>query len=278
MRFGAFSGIEDAKEMDYGCLSYGFSGMDKGLLIRELPFEAKVFGGPYEEIIKFARENGKAAKAAVVMTDGAGGENGFVKAVSSALDCPVAGGGAARPEGVTGEGLFKRRGEADICLLFGDTEVRAVVKNIHTHVLEECDLEYEDPRILKKINGEDASLFLRKKKEEYSFTAGDFEHMTLSTLEGVNAHMSEDDGIIRSGRDIEKKMLLRYVAADEVQKEMEDFYRENDNSLVFGCAGLKGITPERFSCGSLGMFLFGEICALGEYSEFGNLMLSKIVY
>jgi len=281
MIFAGYTEKTETEGIDYGCLTYGFSDCNEGVRTADLPYTQKVFGGTYDEIIAFAEKEGSQARAAIVMTDGAGGENEFVLRLSKKLKCPVVGGGAARAFGKSGDGLFggpvsSAAKQADICLLFGDTPVQSAMFNIHTHIVGECTLELDGPRILKKIDGEDAAQFLRAKKEELGFAEQDFEHLTFSSLAGVNAHLSEDGGIIKSGRDLDEKMILRYVTADEVQGRMEEFYNEKPNSLVFGCAGLKGITPDAFECRNTGLFLFGEICALDGVSEFGNLMLSRI--
>ena len=100
--------------------------------------------------------------------------------------------------------------------------------------------------------------------------------MTLSTYENMNVHLNKEDGIhIKSGRDLEEKMLLRYVASENVQIRMESFIQE-DNAIVFGCAGLRGIMDHTFSCNNLTAFLFGEICTVNGHGDFGNLMLSKL--
>jgi hypothetical protein len=55
-------------------------------------------------------------------------------------------------------------------------------------------------------------------------------------------------------------MYLRYISQNEVQGEIQEFYDDKD-AVIFGCAGL---------------FMFGEVCTVNGYSDFGNLMLSKL--
>ena len=59
-------------------------------------------------------------------------------------------------------------------------------------------------------------------------------------FDGVNAHLSVQNGEIVSGRNLEEKMQLRYIRPEEVQHAVNEFYQEPD-SLVFGCAGIKGM-------------------------------------
>ena len=100
--------------------------------------------------------------------------------------------------------------------------------------------------------------------------------MTLSNLNNVNAHLSEVNGEIKSGRDLSTNMLLRYVEHKDVYSAMHEFYDDPD-AVVFGCAGLSGLLDQPLDTPSLGLFLFGEVCTVNGTAEFGNLMLSKLV-
>ena len=57
---------------------------------------------------------------------------------------------------------------------------------------------------------------------------------------------------------------------------MQAFY-DDENAIVFGCAGLSGLLTKPLTSSSLGLFLFGEVCTVDGVAEFGNLMLSKLV-
>ena len=93
---------------------------------------------------------------------------------------------------------------------------------------------------------------------------------------GDNAHLSCVDGVIKSGRDVNETMLLRRVDHAKVYDAMRAFYDDAD-AIVFGCAGLSGLLDKPLDTDSLGLFLFGEVCTVNGISEFGNLMLSKLV-
>ena len=71
-------------------------------------------------------------------------------------------------------------------------------------------------------------------------------------------------------------MLLRYVVHEDVYEAIRSFYDDPD-AIVFGCAGLSGLLDKPLDTTSLGLFLFGEVCTVDGISEFGNLMLSKLV-
>ena len=105
--------------------------------------------------------------------------------------------------------------------------------------------------------------------------ATDFEHLTLTTENGVNAHLSFDGTHIKSGRDLTETMVLRAVSHENVYRRMRAFY-DDPQAVVFGCAGLSGLLDKTLDTPSVGLFLFGEVCTVDGKGEFGNLMLSKL--
>lgn len=151
----------------------------------------------------------------------------------------------------------------------------AVTKCIYTDILEECTVTTADPRTILTINGVDAAVFLAEKRQQLGLVDTDFEHLTLSDMNGVNAHLSSDNGIIKSGRDVCEKMLLRYITHEQVYNAIEEF-NDDENAIVFGCAGLSGLLDTPLETNSLGLFLFGEVCTVNGKAGFGNLMLSKL--
>ena len=263
----------------FGSMTYGFPDTDVySDEIRYFPnMEGECLYGSYAACLGIARSVGKNAKAAIVFTNNRGGENDFLNNLSKILSCPVAGGGAAVGDDPSVGSLPVNDAQAGIFLITDpDVRIKADFENIHRHIIGECDLGFTDPRILDTVNGENASDFLRKVKGEYGFSENDFEHITFSTLEGINAHLNKSDGVnIRSGRDLQPKMILRYAEADEVQKRIELFYGEKD-AILFGCAGLRGIMEHSFDAAGFGGFLFGEICTVNGHADFGNLMLSRL--
>jgi len=146
----------------------------------------------------------------------------------------------------------------------------------HDHILGEVKLSLADERTILTINGEDAAKFLSDRRKELGLADTDFEHLTMSDMRGVNAHLSCVDGVIKSGRDLNETMVLRHVTHDKVYDTMRAFY-DDENAIVFGCAGLSGLLDQPLDTTSLGLFLFGEVCTVDGTAEFGNLMLSKLV-
>ena len=239
---------------------------------KERPHAIKV-NGTYSECLRSIPYGNY--RAAILLCGNAGGENEFLANLQDKLQCPIVGGGAAM-DGSRG-GLIAGGGEASILLIDDDTyEVQTSVKNIHDQVLGSGEVAFDDPRIIKTINGEEPAGWLKRQKEKLGISETDFEHFTLSDDLGVNAHLSRNGQMIVSGRDLEREMLIRYVRKADVYKSVYDFYNDTEDAIVFGCAGLKGITGELPPVKSLGLYLYGEICMVGNQSVFGNLMLSKL--
>ena len=278
MKIQFYTPAAKAKAYGFGCASFGFPHAEDPADIQTVEFPSDVNGdlicGTYEECLAKIPE--KAYQVAIVVLGNAGGENAFIHSLQQKLNVPIVGGGAAINP-VTGEkGLITGGAEAAVFLMddprYG---VEICCENIHHDVLGEHSVTFTNPRQADTIDGVDAVAWLAAKKAELGIVPEDFEHLTLSDENGINAHLSLVDGKICSGRDLTEKMLLRYVPADKVYERMQAFY-DDENAMVFGCAGLKGILPKSMTGKSTGLFLFGEVCTKNGKSEFGNLMLSKL--
>ena len=269
------------KAQGFGCASLGLAGICGNdihhVVTDSRILEATELTGTYEQILDGAKNISQPVQAAIVLFGNAGGENVFLAKLQQLFHCPMVGGGAAI-DGATGrKGLIPGGGEAAV-LLITDERYTYETKTqcIHDRVLERCDLTLEDPRTAKTINGEDAATFYCKKRKELGLAETDFEHLTLSDVHNVNAHLSISDGKLKSGRDLRDTMLLRYVDHSKVYDTMRAFYDDPD-AIVFGCAGLSGLLDKPLDTKSLGLFLFGEVCMADGFAEFGNLMLSKLI-
>jgi len=278
MRIHFYTPACGANDEQFGAASFGFVGAEDENRKTEQVFPIDIKGdfifGTYEECLQ--QVAAKPYQAGIILTGNAGRENAFVKALSEKISIPLVGGGAAiNPE--TGEkGLISGRGDAAVFLILDDRyQISVETKNIHEDVLSTHSISFTNPRIIDSIDGQDASQWLKKEKEKHGLEPTDFEHLTLADMYGINAHLSEIDGKIHSGRDLMPEMVLRYVHPKAVHNRMETFYND-PNAIVFGCAGLKGILSAPLKASGLGLFMFGEVCTVNGISGFGNLMLSKI--
>ena len=265
----------------FGCASLGLPGLcandENRVITYPKELESVVLTGSYEQILQDAAAVTKPVQAALVVFGNAGGETAFMTDLQKIIKCPMVGGGAAI-DGATGRaGLIPGNGPAAV-MLITDTRYafRAVTENIHDEILAEVKLTTADPRTILTIDGVDAAEYLSARKKEFGLPETDFEHLTISDMLGVNAHLSCANGVIKSGRDVNETMLLRRVDHAKVYDAMRAFYDDAD-AIVFGCAGLSGLLDKPLDTDSLGLFLFGEVCTVNGISEFGNLMLSKLV-
>lgn len=256
----------------FGCATLGPAGTNEKV-VSAMPLEGIALTGTYEEILKGAASVTQPVFAAVVLFGNVGGENVFLEQLQAIVNCPMVGGGAAFSHT---PGLVTGGGQAAVFLITDSRYTyETVTQCIHDELLETCRLELTDPRTVLRINGEDAAAYLARKKGERGLAATDFEHLTLTTENGVNAHLSFDGINIKSGRDLAETMILRAVSHENVYDRMRAFYDDPD-AVIFGCAGLSGLLDKPLDTASVGLFLFGEVCTVDGKAEFGNLMLSKL--
>lgn len=278
MEVGFYTPAHGVKECCFGCATFGYVGQwdpaEPSFISYAPQVKGDVVCGTYEYCMEHIPD--KKYQAAIVLLGNAGGENAFVHQLAEKIKAPVVGGGAAIHP-VTGEAaMVTDHQQAAVYLICDDRyDFEVCCENIHHTVLGEHKIGFSDPRQMDTIDGVDAATWLAHKKENLELSESDFEHLTFSDRNGINAHLSFVDGKIRSGRDLTEQMQLRYVPASVVYERMHTFY-DDPNAVVFGCAGLKGILPEPLHTEGVGLFLFGEICTKDGISEFGNLMLSKL--
>lgn len=271
----------------FGCASFGFAGAPDPSAenTRDLPTEIKgqAFFGKLDAVLESIPGkcllNGRESswQAGIVLFGNCGGENEFIHALYAKTNCPLTGGAAAIDTATGESGLISGAGQVAVYMICDpEKDIRIESRNIHENLLGVHKIGFTDPRVLDTIDGEDAVAWYTDMRKKYGFTADDFEHMTFSDMNGVNAHMSMNGDRLVSGRDLCEDMILRFVEKGKVYPQMNEFY-DDANALVFGCAGLKGILEENIMLDTMGMFMFGEVATMNGKPEFGNLMLSKIV-
>ena len=270
-----------ASEDVFGAATFGFVGAENERASNavELPhqLEGDMVCGTYEECLESIEAlPRKDWQVGIVLFGNAGGENAFLRELSARVRIPLVGGGAAICPETGKRALLTGHGQAAVLLVCDDRyDFEVERENIHHDILGEHEITFADPRRIDAIDGEQPCAWLAREKARLGLDEGDFEHLTLADGQGNNAHLSLVDGSICSGRDLEKKMYLRYVSPESVQERMQSFY-DDENAIVFGCAGLRGILHENMKAKGVGLFLFGEVCTGEGKSEFANLMLSKL--
>ena len=276
MDFKFYDSRSNCTFSDFGCASVGFAGPNGNEAERcllDAP-NGVLICGTYEECIRQIPD--QKFNVGIVLTGNCGHENEFVDTLSHKLKIPLVGGGAAINEETGKKSLLTGYNQAALYLINDDAyEYEVLCENIHHDILGTHNLSFTDSRTLIAIDNVDAATWLSNKKAEMGIPHDDFEHMTFSDLDGFNVHLSVSDGIVHSGADLSSKMQLRYVSPSKVNERIQKFYDDTD-SIVFGCAGLKGILSDEVKTQSIGLFLYGEICTMNQRSNFSNLMLSKL--
>lgn len=269
--------FEDAD--GFGGATFGFAGAEDERVARSECFPEDIKGtaicGTYQEVLENIPEGN--VQAAIVLLGNGGDENTFIRALRKKIQAPLVGGsGAICPE--TGKSALIYGGNQVAVFLINDDRFDVVVscENVHHDVVSKHTITF-DGRYITAIDGEDAVNWYNAKRKSYGLSEDDFEHLTLSDTENINAHLSIRDGRLFSGRDLSDEMLLRYLPKDLAQRRIQEFY-DDKNTIIFGCAGLKQTLSARLHTDGLGLFMFGEVCSTENHSDFGNLMLSKIKF
>ena len=145
--------------------------------------------GSYKECLELVPDT--SWQAVIVLLGNAGGENEFVHALWEKVGAPLVGGGAAI-DPVTGKsGLITGGDQAAVFLIDDDRyDFEVCCENIHYDILGEHELTYTDARVIDYIDGLDANQWLRAKKAEIGIPEADFEHLTFTDSNGINAHLS----------------------------------------------------------------------------------------
>jgi hypothetical protein len=279
MKMVFYTPCHGVEESGFGAATFGFvrAEDERADCVRTYPLEmdGDVYTGRYEQILR--QISPKHWQAGIVLFGNAGGENDFIQALSARTRCPLTG-GAAAIDPVSGKsGLISGHGEASVFLIQdGRYDVRVCSKNIHENEMGTHQLTFRSPRELTAVDGQDAISWFSEQKRALGLPEDDFEHLTFADLSGVNAHLSRGADCLLSGRDLQEHMVLRYLPPQQVLPQMQAFYDDAD-AIVFGCAGLKKILPAPLQAKGMGLFMFGEVCTMNQHSEFGNLMLSKLI-
>lgn len=262
----------------FGAATLGFAGDndDNKSYCRDFPYEinGRIVYGSYEHCLNTLRTVN--SRVCIALLGNGGDENEFIKALRDKINIPIVGGSAAIDSANSRSTLVT--GRANAALFFEEDDRFDFVtecENIHYDIISEHKISFSHPRYIDKIDGNEPCEWLASRKKEIGIPDYDFEHLTLADSYGINVHLSLKDGRLFSGRDLSENMYLRYLPEDKAQERIQSFYDDTD-SLIFGCAGLKQTLKAPLCTDSLGLFMFGEICTVGEHSDFGNLMLSKL--
>ncbi|MFZ4695885.1 MAG: hypothetical protein ACOYMV_12240, partial [Verrucomicrobiia bacterium] len=181
----------------------------------------------------------------------------------------------------------QRKFAEDVALLLltqGKFEI--ISANLHLRKANAVEFQHEGPRrlIALRFQGETdwhpAAAFYRELQKDAGVGARDFESLAMSDTRGRNLHAAFEGETLVTGSDLPEGPLLHVGRTNSVAvlDGMETFCSD-PSSLVFACAGLRGLLPGpvRTGDGTVAGFMFGEVVCDAQGPSFGNLMLSKLV-
>ena len=199
-------------------------------------------------------------------------------------DIPIGGGGAVPAPG-GGKGILIPHAEDVNVLLIKDARYiwRLDWLNVHGDTGCKINVRTASVRTILSIREEHsekdipAQAWFKKEIQDRKLPDGSFEHLAFLTTQGYNLHASpEGEFAIHTGSDIPYTGELRLGAVniDKYERQIAEFCLA-DNSIVFGCAGLKSIVNIALPAGknSLQAFLHGEVISCGRISPLFDIAL-----
>ncbi len=162
-----------------------------------------------------------------------------------------------------------------VALIKDSVEVRYY--NIHDKC-ETVGIETKD-EVLLKVDGMDALKWYEDRCADAGLNGLNMEALTLSNEDGKNIHFSLDDDknvIGHTEYPENRKMRVRFLHPGIAHERFSKVTAVED-SIFFGCAGLKSLLTKELFAGrnSSACFLFGEFVDQKPY-PFANLMISSI--
>ena len=227
-----------------------------------------------------------AIKAGIIFFGNCGGENAFMKKLQSLLPgVPFTGGSPAIGQNGKTMRMLPEIKEVSV-LLVTDNRYDYAVESFKVHKEHVCEFKVltNEKRSLNTILSDGKRLnfadLIANEAIKKGVNVGITERFSVADKTGRNLHLISDGKAYECGADIpcDRKLYLRYTETKNVCECMKSFYA-CDNAIVFGCAGVKSLIGDfTFKTGknTLGLFMFGEVVYIDEYSDFANLMLSRI--
>jgi hypothetical protein len=285
------SPMDDGKT--FGCASHGYSDettwgcpSNNYQEYWDHELEGQVLSGTYLEVLSVLEKLDYQPKLGLAVFAKPIGMESFLQSCQSILGgIPIVGGGAARKAGEDRGEILPAAEEVSLLLV---NQGDFVVEPMNVHDQGNLQLEarggherqISEVRVLPDGEWQNAISFFHKQQAMLDIPLDNFECVTFSDRLERNIHCSIQEGCLESGADLPKdrKLVLRTTSMTEGTNRIASFI-SSENSLIFGCAGLRSIVqnPLRTGKNSIAGFLFGEVVTLEKTALFGNLMMSKII-
>jgi hypothetical protein len=282
------------KEDIFGCSVYGYATNkiwaepdEKGISYWDRKLTGTAVTGNYKEVLKSISCIGFTPEFCLILFNKAAGMEDFIRQFQKKLpQVPLIGGGASRPEGQsTGKLCPQSEDVAVLAVAEGNFSYSTIniynLTGISVEVEGTSPREFERLRVLPDGQWLNALDFYRTQQAINEIDEGNFESLSFTDDNHRNLHCSIDGKIIRTGADLpnDNRLHLALFNKEYAEKNLAEFM-SSDNSLVFGCAGIRSLIREPLVPGnnSLAGFLFGELYTINDQPMFGNLMFTKLTY
>ena len=277
----------------FGCSSHGMAAGTSwigdnvaGIASFGESLEGEVITGSYAEVLTSLEDPPCEPKAVIILFAGEMGVEAFLEQWNRLFPgVPVAGGAAARLDGSPRGELHPLSEDAAVLLLSEGTWT-ADTLNVHDRVASEWAFRADGPRDMAQLRPaaggqwQAAAAVFRTQQAARGRNSEDCETITFSDAQGRNLHVWISGDHLYTGANLpsEGPLFLRTVEKTAVAGKLDKFCFA-PNSIVFGCAGLRGLIDKPLAVGTDGLagFMFGELVTLGGQAQFGNLMASRLV-
>jgi len=252
------------------------------------PF-GEVLAGTYDQVLSdlsAMTASGFQPDAAVVFFAKAPGMEDFLRHASRLLPgVPFGGGGAAFHPGQSTGSLLPLAKDV-VLLLIKDDRYRFtnVWVNVHDDTGRKVQFRAGGERVIRSLRetgaDEPALGWYTSRRKEAGFSEESFENLALASPEGWNLHASPEGAFaLHTGANLPGggELIVRQISNDTASQRISAFCG-NENTLVFGCAGLQSMLSEPIRCGdgTLAGFLHGEVLTVEGIPRFSNLMMSGL--
>ncbi len=281
-------------EGTFGCASHGFAAKDvwhepneAAYAVWPASLSGKLLAGTYAEVLRaFADLSFNPAAAIVLFAHGAGVEAFLEDFQKQFPGVPVAGGGAALGAGQSAGELLPEAADVAV-LLIRDGQWRVDTLNVHDRTGRLFAFRADGPRTITHLREDKdgdwlpAATAFRALQVEYRRAEADCESLTLCDANDRNVHCRFDGEVLHTGADLpaDARLELRTVSRADAATRLAAFCAV-PNTLVFGCAGLRGLLDASLpvASGTLVGFMFGELVTTADRPQFGNLMAVRLAW
>lgn len=240
--------------------------------------EGEVFAGSHVHAAAWLRRIAPSARALIaIFARGDGMEALLARIPAIAPGLPIAGGAAAR---AAVEAIGRTGPPASEVALFAITEGvwQAAALTVHRPRGDWTTLAGTDPRrFTHTISGEPITEILARVRRDCGLAADDWDRIALTDHDGVVYHLHPEGDAIVSGADLcaSREAVPAVLDATALASARSSL---DGDWLVFGCAGLAGLSECRLPWDGRGAFtaLFGEIHPCSGRPRFSNLTLSGL--